>query len=70
MLKRNCSKYLKEKLEYPDTKGYSARNLKYMAKFAALFPEKEIVQEVLAQLSWYHVVTLINQVKSTINRRH
>ena len=41
------------RLEYPDAKGYSVRNFKYMAKFAALFPEKEIVQEVLAQLSWY-----------------
>ncbi len=34
-----------------------------MAKFAGLFPEREIVQEVLAQLSWYHVVTLIDKVK-------
>ena len=51
------------RLEYPDAKGYSVRNLKYMAKFAALFPEKEIVQEVLAQLSWYHVVTLMDKVK-------
>ena len=51
------------RMEYTDAKGYSVRNLKYMAKFAALFPEKEIVQEVLAQLSWYHVVTLMDKVK-------
>ena len=51
------------RLEYPEAKGYSVRNLKYMSKFAALFPEKEIVQEVLAQLSWYHVVTLMDKVK-------
>jgi len=51
------------RLEYPEAKGYSVRNLKYMAKFAVLFPEKEIVQEVLAQLSWYHVVTLMDKVK-------
>ncbi len=50
-------------LEYPGSKGYSVRNLKYMAKFAALFPEKEIVQEVLAQITWYHAVTLMDKVK-------
>ena len=50
-------------LEYPGSKGYSVRNLKYMAKFAALFPEQEIVQEVLAQITWYHVVTLMDKVK-------
>lgn len=51
------------RLEYPEAKGYSVRNLKYMAKFAELFPEKEIVQEVLAQLSWYYIVTLMDKVK-------
>lgn len=49
--------------EYPDSKGYSVRNLKYMAKFADLFPEQKIVQEVLAHLSWYHVVSLMDKVK-------
>lgn len=49
--------------EYPDSKGYSVRNLKYMAKFADLFSEQEIVQEVLAHLSWYHVVSLMDKVK-------
>ena len=49
--------------EYPGTRGYSERNLKYMAKFAALFTEKEIVQEALAQFPWYHVITLIDKVK-------
>ena len=48
---------------FPERKGYSVRNLKYMAKFAARFADREIVQEVLAQLSWYHVVTLMDKVK-------
>jgi len=51
------------RLEYPDAKGYSERNLNYMAKFAERFPEEEILQEVLAKLSWYHVVTLMDKVK-------
>ena len=29
---------------YPSTTGYSVRNLKYMAKFAAKYPDKQIVQ--------------------------
>ena len=41
------------KLEFPDTKGYSVRNLKYMSKLATVFPDSVIVQEVLAQLPWY-----------------
>ncbi len=39
------------KPEFPDATGYSVRNLKYMAKFAAMFREGEIVQAALAQVS-------------------
>ena len=42
------------KLEFPQTTGYSVRNLKYMAKFARLFPDAEFVQASLAQITWYH----------------
>ena len=33
------------KLSFPDVKGYSVRNLKYMAKFALRFPDRQFVQE-------------------------
>ena len=36
------------KLEFPQIKGFSTRNLKYMRKFAKDYPEFEFVQEVLA----------------------
>ena len=39
---------------YPDMTGLSSRNLKYMRAFAAAWPEPEIVQEALAQITWYH----------------
>ena len=39
------------RMEFPGVTGYSVRNLKYMAKFAAKFSDIEIVQAVLAQLS-------------------
>ena len=34
---------------YPDMKGFSPRNLKYMRAYAAAWPERAIVQEALAQ---------------------
>ena len=42
------------KLSFPDATGYSVRNLKYMAKFALRFPDKEIVQAALAQITWLY----------------
>ena len=52
------------KLAFPDVTGYSVRNLKYMAKFALRFPDKEFVQAALAQITWYHHITLMDKVKS------
>ena len=37
--------------EFPASKGYSVRNLKYMAKFAQTYPDREFVQQVVAQIS-------------------
>lgn len=53
------------RMELPDTTGYSVRNLKYMAKFAKMFPDTEIVQAVLAQITWYHNITLMDKVKDS-----
>ena len=50
------------RLEYPDTKGYSVRNLKYMAKFAETYPDKEFVQQVVAQIPWGHNVVIMDKV--------
>ncbi len=51
------------KLSFPNTSGYSARNLKYMAKFAATYPDIEFVQTVSAQITWSHNVALLDKVK-------
>ena len=40
--------------EFPDQKGFSARNLKYMRKFAENYPDMEIVQQAAAQIPWFH----------------
>jgi len=49
---------------FPNIKGLSPRNLKYMRKFAEQYPDIEIVQELLAQLTWYHNITLIEKITS------
>ena len=49
------------KLEFPNATGYSVRNLKYMKKFAVMFSDAEIVQAVLAQLTWYHLQALMDK---------
>lgn len=51
------------KLDFPSAKGYSIRNLKYMAKFAKTFPELEIVQSLTAQLTWTHSNVLLDKTK-------
>ena len=35
---------------FPEMKGFSPRNLKYMRAFAAAWPERAFVQEALAQI--------------------
>jgi len=49
------------RLNFPDAKGYSARNLRYMKKFAGLFDDKENLQDPLAELTWYHHQTLMDK---------
>jgi len=47
---------------FPDMKGFSPRNLKYMRAFAQSWPDAEFVQEVLAQLPWGHNLILLDRV--------
>ncbi len=46
---------------FPDMSGLSPRNLKYMRKFAELWPNRQIVQEALAQITWYHNLALMEK---------
>ena len=49
------------KAAFPDMTGFSPRNLKYMRKFAESWPQPAIVQEVLAQITWYHNLALLEK---------
>ena len=81
---------------FPDDRGYSVRNLKYMRTFAEAYPEfpivqvslaqlknypiwqvplsefqedgKDFVQVPLAQITWYHHITLLTKVKDKTER--
>ncbi|MEM9213032.1 MAG: PDDEXK nuclease domain-containing protein [Cyanobacteria bacterium P01_F01_bin.150] len=57
------------KQSFPDIKGFSARNLKYMRSFAEAWPDKQIVQQLVAQIPWGHNVRLLDTVKSSEERR-
>ncbi len=48
---------------FPEGKGFSIRNLKYMRQFAQTYPDKRFVQETLAQLNWYVNITVMQKVK-------
>lgn len=54
---------------FPDMKGFSPRNLKYMRAFALAWPDAEFVQDVLAQLPWYHQLALLDKLDDTQARR-
>jgi predicted nuclease of restriction endonuclease-like (RecB) superfamily len=54
--------------EFPDMKGFSVRNLKYMRKFADTYCDDSIVQELLAQITWYHHIALLDKVKDAKER--
>ena len=54
---------------FPEMKGFSPRNLKYMRAFAEAWPEAEFVQEVLAQLPWYHQLALLDKLPGPGTRR-
>jgi predicted nuclease of restriction endonuclease-like (RecB) superfamily len=53
---------------FPDMKGFSPRNLKYMRAFAAAWPERAIVQEALAQIPWYHHIALMEKCRTPEER--
>ncbi len=56
------------KLSFPDATGFSVRNLKYMAKFALAYPDREFVQTVSAQIPWSHNIAILEKVKNPKQR--
>jgi predicted nuclease of restriction endonuclease-like (RecB) superfamily len=56
------------KAAFPDMRGFSPRNLKYMRSLAQAWPNAEFVQQPAAQLPWFHLCTLLDKVKDPVQR--
>ncbi len=56
------------KAAFPDMRGWSTRNLKYMRFFAQHCPDGLFGQQPAAQLPWFHIVTLLTQLDAPDNR--
>ena len=54
--------------EFPESSGFSSRNLKYMRAFAATWTNFLIVQQLAAQLPWFHNCLLLDKTKDPIER--
>ena len=58
-----------QKPSFPDMRGFSPRNLKYMRAFAEAWAEEEFVQAVLAQITRYHNIAHIEKLQAAEIRR-
>ena len=54
--------------EFPEIKGFSTRNLKYMRKFAEAWQDKQIVQQAVALLPWGHNLVLLDKFSDNKTR--
>lgn len=52
------------KLSYPNQKGFSIRNLKYMKTFYSEYKNDSEFVQLVAQLPWTHNISLIEKVKN------
>lgn len=56
------------KKSFPEMKGFSPRNIKYMRKFAENWQDFAIVQQVVAQIPWRSNLILLEKVKDNESR--
>ncbi|MBU6995970.1 PDDEXK nuclease domain-containing protein [Ferrovum myxofaciens] len=54
---------------FPEMKGFSPRNLKYMRAFAEAWTDAEFVQQAVAQLPWGHNLVLLDRLNTETERR-
>ena len=53
---------------FPDMKGFSLANLKFMRAFAQAWPDAPIGQQAVSQLPWGHNVILLTKLKDPAQR--
>lgn len=54
--------------EFPEMKGFSPRNLRYMRTFAEAYPQESILQTASARITWHHNIMLLEKVKDPVER--
>ena len=54
--------------EFPHMKGFSRRNLLYMRRFAEEWPDREFVQQAVAQIPWGQNLLLLTKLKTRQER--
>lgn len=47
---------------FPEMKGFSVRNLKYMRKFAESYPDFQLVQQLAALIPWFHNMVILDKI--------
>lgn len=57
------------KLEFPKTKGFSVRNLKYMKKFYIEYKDYEDILEIVTQIPWGHNIIIMTKIEDVDTRR-
>lgn len=53
---------------FPEIKGFSLANLKFMRAFAQAWPDTPIGQQAVSQLPWGHNVMLLTKLKNPVQR--
>lgn len=56
------------RLSFPEMKGFSPRNLKYMRSLAEFYPEEQFVQQAVAQIPWGHNLRILDGVNNQEQR--
>ncbi len=62
----NLAKDLKS--TFPEMKGFSLTNIKYMVQFAKEYPEFAISQQVVGQIPWGHNILLLQKIETLQDR--
>lgn len=50
--------------EFPDMKGLSKRNIKYMRQFAEMYPDIQFGQQLAAQIPWGHHMLILDKANT------
>ncbi|WP_075643984.1 PDDEXK nuclease domain-containing protein [Caballeronia udeis] len=58
-----------QKAAFPDMRGFSLRDLKYMRSLAQVWPDAEFVQQPAAQLPWFHLCILLIETAAYASRQ-